>query len=91
MNREVILQCLSETLETDRKELDKLDVKIPLEDIGFTSLKFITFIVQIEEALKIEVLDSDLLFEKFSTLENLFETLSKYFPEERKLKKVLIL
>ena len=85
MNREVILQCLSETLETDRKELDKLDVKIPLEDIGFTSLKFITFIVQIEEALKIEVLDSDLLFEKFSTLENLFETLSKYFPEERKL------
>jgi len=91
MNREVILQCLSEILETDRKELDELDVQIPLEDIGFTSLKFITFIVQIEGTLEIEVLDSDLLFEKFSTLENLFETLSKYFPEERNLKKVLIL
>ena len=91
MNKEVILQCLSEILEISRKELDELDFKTPLEDVGFTSLKFITFIVQIEEALKIEVLDSDLLFEKFSTLENLFATLSKYFPDERKLKKVLIL
>ena len=91
MNKEVILQCLSEILEISRKELDELDFKTPLEDVGFTSLKFITFIVQIEEALKIEVLDSDLLLEKFSTLENSFATLSKYFPDERKLKKVLIL
>ena len=92
MITQTIYQCLSEVLQTSPEELQSTPTDANLSELGLTSLSFISFIVNLEEACNIEVLDSDLLFENFSTLEKLFGTLAKYFPNEKKsLKKVLIL
>lgn len=91
MKKETILQCLSETLGLSLSELQKTDPDTHLLDIGLTSLSFISFIVKIEQELEIEVLDSDLIFDNFATINKLYDTLSKYFPDESPVKKVLVL
>jgi len=91
MNKNKILQCLSEVLKLSLDELHKLPEETQLVDLGMTSLNFIELIVKIEEEFQIEVLDSDLLFDNFSTINKFFQTLRKYFPQENTLKKVLIL
>ena len=91
MKTETILQCLSETLQKPLPQIQNLDPNTELTELGMTSLSFIAFIVKIEEALGIEVLDSDLIFENFSTLHKLFQTLAKYFPNQAPIKKVLVL
>ena len=91
MKTETILQCLSETLQKPLPQIQNLDPNTELIELGMTSLSFIAFIVKIEEALGIEVLDSDLIFENFSTLHKLFQTLAKYFPNQAPIKKVLVL
>lgn len=42
------------------------------------STRFVQMIVLLEEALEIEILDSDLLLEKFMSKKSIFETLEKY-------------
>ncbi len=94
MKKQIILRCLAEALQKDPEELQKADVNAPLLESGMTSIRFISFIVKIEEELQIEVLDSDLIFENFATLNKLFQTLAKYLPENRSpapMKKVLVL
>ena len=91
MKKDIIYESLSDTLEKDISKLMKASPDTPLSELGLTSLTMIAFIVDLEEKLGIEVLDSDLVFENFSTLENLFNTLSKYVEEKKVLKKVLIL
>ena len=91
MNQHVIFKCLSEILEKDPSEISEFDPNQSLLDIGMTSLRFISFIVKLEEELNIEVLDSDLIFENFETIEKLLKTLSKYFHHEEQIKKVLVL
>ena len=92
MKQEIILKCLSETTRTPMEELQTIDLDLSLTEIGMTSLSFISFIVQLEQELNIEVLDSDLIFENFSTLRKLYKTLSKYLSnEEIPIKKVLVL
>lgn len=89
---QTIYKCLSEVLEMCSEELQKTPPDTNLSELGLTSLSFISFIVKLEEACNIEVLDSDLLFENFSTLEKLFQTLAKYFPDQQEsTKKVLVL
>ncbi|MFR5889670.1 MAG: HAD-IIIC family phosphatase [Lachnospiraceae bacterium] len=61
----------------------------PLKDFGLTSIAFIQFVVALEDEFGIEVLDSDLDFGKFSTVNALFGTLEKYFSKNT-LKKVLV-
>ncbi|MBQ7335757.1 MAG: HAD-IIIC family phosphatase [Clostridia bacterium] len=91
MNQDQILACLAETLKKDPEELQKLDPDASLSTVGMTSLSFISFIVKVESEYNIEVLDSDLIFENFETVNKLFQTLSKYFPSETPIKKVLVL
>ena len=62
-----------------------------LTDIGLTSLQFVSFIVKLEQAFDIEILDSDLLISKFITIDMLFGTLEKYFTTSESMKKCLIL
>ena len=89
MNKEKIINLLVEELEIPYSELS--EHKGYLTDIGLTSLKFISFIVKLEQEFDIEILDSDLLLDKFTTLENLFDTLKKYFAPSSSMKKCLIL
>ena len=94
MDKKIILRCLAETLNQSIVELQQLDPDAPLLDVGMTSIRFISFIVKIEEEFQIEVLDSDLIFENFATLNKLYHTLAKYFPKSSTptpMKKVLIL
>lgn len=91
MNKKII-KCLSEVLSKDISVIEKLDPNVPLSDIDFTSIALVHFVVRIEEELKIEILDSDLLYENFSTLNNILKTLSKYIDHKNPIiKKCLIL
>jgi len=74
MKKDIIYQTLSETLGTDISELRSADPSSPLSDLGLTSLTMIAFIVDLEEKLGIEVLDSDLVFDNFATLEKLLNS-----------------
>lgn len=87
MNKDELQKELAEILQTDASELTD---NVLLSDIGFDSIQFITFIVAVEEKYDIEVLDSDLMYENFDTLNKIYATLSKYFEEEKKLYKCII-
>ena len=91
MDKSAILKCLSETLEKDSSFMHTVDLDTSLSDIGLTSLGMITFIVKLEEEFNIEIRDSDLVFENFSTINNIYTTLAKYLGNGEKLNKVLIL
>ena len=58
--------------------LDASNLTVPLIEHGLDSLTFIRFILLLEEELDIEILDSDLMIEKFATLELILQTLDKY-------------
>lgn len=89
MNQNKILNILSDILEIDTDTLTALDKDKNLLDLDFSSLKFITFIVAVEEEFGIEILDSDLIFNNFSTLNKITHMLKKYLSNNL-FKKVLI-
>ena len=89
MNQNKILNILSDILEIDTDTLAKFDKDKNLLDLDFSSLKFITFIVAVEEEFGIEILDSDLIFDNFSTLNKITHMLKKYLSNNV-FKKVLI-
>ena len=91
MNKKKIIELLAEELEFLPAKLEKYQSNLSLAEIGLTSLRFISFVVKLEEAFGIEILDSDLLFENFLTMDKMFETLQKYFIDEHPIKKCLIL
>lgn len=91
MNREKIIALLAEELEISYEDVEKHQPTAPLSELGFTSLKFISFIVKLEEMLDIEILDSDLFWGNFQTIDNMFITLEKYFDKDIPIKKCLIL
>ncbi len=91
MDKEKILQCLYEVAEADEKTISSIKESTDLSELGIDSLKLVSLIVELEERLGIEILDSDLIFEKFETVERMFSTLSKYFDAQRDYKKCLIL
>lgn len=78
MNKESIFQILSTITEKSKEELTNFPEDQPLSDLGLDSIKFIQFIVAVEEECHIEIHDSDLLFTNFDTMEKLFSTLKKY-------------
>lgn len=86
-----ILNLLYEVCEKECPEIVSLHDMQKLSDIGFDSLRFISFVVKLEEAFNIEINDSDLLYEKFETLDKLFDTLGKYFDKQAIMKKCLVL
>ena len=89
MNQDIIYQLLSEITENKKEDLMQLPKDQSLLGLGLDSLKFIQFIVAVEEKFDIEINDSDLLLSNFETTEKLFSTLEKYF-EKTVLKKVLV-
>ena len=91
MNKPKIIALLAETLEISPSELEPHQSETPLTELGLTSLRFVSFIVKLEEAFDMEILDSDLVLEKFLTTHKMFETLQKYFIAEHSIKKCLIL
>lgn len=89
MNKDIIFQILCTITEKSKEDLMSFPENHSLLDLGLDSLKFIRFIVAVEEQFNIEIYDSDLLFTNFDTIEKLFSTLEKYF-KDAPLKKVLI-
>lgn len=90
MDKVRILQCLSEEIEVDLNKLLAFPVNSDLTELGMSSLNLVSFIVRLESEFDIEVRDSDLLYDKFSTIDCIFATLTKYFFEDS-IKKVLVL
>lgn len=90
MDKNKILKILADIVETDTEELLQLPYDTKISDIGVDSIRFIQFIVSLEEEFGIEVLDSDLLISNFQTLGMLFDTLAKYFKTDTPIKKVLV-
>ena len=88
-NKKKIFGLLSEVTGHTAELLAALHGDTPLKDFGLTSIAFIQFVVALEDEFGIEVLDSDLDFGKFSTVNALFGTLEKYFSKNT-LKKVLV-
>lgn len=88
MNREKIVYLLAEVLEKPYEEINSLSDNTQLSEIGLDSIRFIQFIVRLEETQNIEVLDSDLLLPNFGTINSIFATMRKY---ETPLKKALVL
>lgn len=90
MTSKIVLRLLADTLGMDADTLTLTDPHTDLADLGLTSLQFIRFIVATEEALDIEIRDSDLLMANFQTVDDILRTLSKYQKPIPELKKVLI-
>lgn len=91
MDKKIIYKCLANNLKIDISEVEAFDPERPLSDINMSSLTLISFIVDIEREFNIEILDSDLMFDNFSTLNRLFVMLSKYINASSTLKKCLVL
>lgn len=87
MKKDELKQVLAQLVGIEESSISE---DTQLSDIGFDSIQFITFIVAIEEKYDIEVLDSDLLYENFTTLDMMYTTLSKYFEDEKPIYKCII-
>lgn len=90
MNKERILQVLSGIINVETDKLINYPENTKLAEIGLDSIKFIQFIVGIEDEFNIQVLDSDLLLSNFETIEKVLMTLQKYFSDNSPLKKVIV-
>ncbi len=88
MNKDTVLRCLSKVLRQPVENMISLGPEQELSEIGLDSLRFIELVVALEDEFQIEIRDSDLLFQKFSTLSNLYSMLSSYLAP---VKKCLIL
>ena len=86
-SKDEIKSILSDILECPA---DEITDEIPLSDLGYDSLKFISTVVEIESKYGIEVLDSDLLPDNFKDVSSICETLKKYFADKQKLYKCVI-
>lgn len=90
MDKQKILELLGDVLEKDVSELSRFPEDKPLEELDFTSLRFIQFIVAFEEAYQVTVRDSDLLMERYGTLSGMYHMLRKYLEPPEPPKKVLV-
>ena len=76
-----IIDCIANVLNISQEDVDALGEEELLSEHGMDSIAFIQMIVLLEEALEIEILDSDLLIENFSSKKKIFETLQKYLEQ----------
>lgn len=66
-----------------------------LIDLGLTSIDLVTLVVSIEKKCNIEIANSDLYFDNFKSINNIYSTISKYVKKpvstnETAIKKVLV-
>lgn len=76
-----IIDCIANALEITSDDAVTLGEEELLSEHGMDSITFIQMIVLLEEALEIEILDSDLLIENFSSKKKILETLQKYLEQ----------
>lgn len=84
MDTEKIYLLLAEACQCDVDTLKEATPEENLISLGMTSISFITFIIKVEEEFNIEINDSDLLLEKFETVNLCLSTLSSYVSNETK-------
>lgn len=90
MKEEKVFDLLATALQMDSAQLRQMPRNTRLADLGLDSLPFVQFLVAVEDTFGIEIADSDLLFQNFETITELFAMLNKYFRQEIMVKKVLI-
>ena len=73
-----VVECIANAMDRPTADIAELDEEMLLAEQGMDSIRFIQMIVLLEEALEIEILDSDLLLENFKSKKAIFETLEKY-------------
>ncbi len=61
-----------------------------LSEFGLTSLDMISLVVELEREYGIEVLDSDLIFENFNSINSIYSTLKKYIYNDEVIYKCVI-
>ena len=76
-----ITESIANVLNISQEAVDELGEEALLSEHGMDSIAFIQMIVLLEEALEIEILDSDLLIENFSSKKKISETLQKYLEQ----------
>lgn len=76
--KDKVITCLSTALSQDREVVCALSDDTDLTEQGMDSIRFIAFIVQIEETFHIEIRDSDLTPDRFKTIAQTMETLDTY-------------
>lgn len=76
-----ITESIANVLNISPEDVATLGEEELLSEHGMDSIAFIQMIVLIEEALEIEILDSDLLIENFSSKKKISETLQKYLEQ----------
>ena len=91
MYTQTILKCLAKILKLNEEDACNISADTELTQLGLTSIDFISLVVELENALEIEIRDSDLIMENFKTLKCIIETLSAYFPSGANMKKCLVL
>ena len=90
INKNELKSMIFEVLHSDDLLIEQIEDDTELYMIGFTSLKFIEFIVCLEQKHNIEILDSDLNFNNFSTVNNILKTLKKYHFNTTKTLKCIV-
>jgi len=76
-----ITESIANVLNISPEDVAMLGEEELLSEHGMDSITFIQMIVLLEEALEIEILDSDLLIENFSSKKKISETLQKYLEQ----------
>ncbi len=87
MNKTELRKILAELLEINESEISD---SVILSELGLDSIKFINFVVKIENEYNIEIYDSDLETEKFKNIDAIYTTLQKYFNDTKQIYKCAI-
>lgn len=86
-----IYQLLAKTLNIDVETIKNCKPNFPLKELGFTSLLFVKLVIAIEEHFQIEIKDSDLLEQNFSSIEKIINVIEPYLSKTNNvIKKVII-
>lgn len=80
----LIVEKIIQTNDTDIQDNSELS------EFGLTSLDMISLVVELEREYGIEVLDSDLIFENFKSINSIYSTLKKYIYNDEVVYKCVI-
>lgn len=75
----LLRQRIKEIVGQYLKDSSSLDDNSLLKDLGIKSIDIVKIIVDIEQTLNLEILDSDLSPDNFATVSSIEETVKKYF------------
>ena len=91
MIKSTIIDILSKILLTSKKTFEDLDDNYPLVGVGMDSLKYLEFIVNLEDKFNVEFLDNDMKQNNFETIEKTVRIVSKYLEKKSMCYKCLVL